>query len=56
MAIVGVLVIAATLAIGVWALRHQRRQFPKGAQTGWEPRGDPGWLVTKFTWLSGGRG
>jgi hypothetical protein len=51
----------AVLVVGalVWALRFQKRQFPKGAKRmGWESRdkGAPGWFATKFTWLSGGRG
>ena len=56
--ILGVVIIAATFALCVWAVRHQRRQFPKGNRTGWKPgpEGDPGWFATKITWLSGGRG
>lgn len=56
--VVGLLLIVGVLGVGVWALRHQKRQFPKGDQTGWTSgrTGAVSWLTTKFTWLSGGRG
>jgi len=45
------------LACGIWAIRHHDRMFPKGFdRTGWNPDSErTGWLMTKFTWLSGGR-
>jgi hypothetical protein len=48
----------ALLGLCLWAIRHQDRMFPKGFdRTGWNPDGERvGWLTTKFTWLSGGRG
>ncbi|HEY7380538.1 MAG TPA: hypothetical protein VH572_04965 [Gaiella sp.] len=57
------LVVAAAIfflvvvGVGLWAVRVQGRQFPKGFdRTGWEPRrGVAGWLATKFAWLAGGR-
>jgi hypothetical protein len=50
--------LVAVFAIPVWALRRQNRMFPKGFdRTGWNPDPDKaGWFMTKFTWLSGGRG
>ena len=56
--IAGLLLIVGVIALGVWAIRRQSRQFPEGFdRTGWNPeRGRAGWLLTKFTWLSGGRG
>jgi hypothetical protein len=53
----GVLFFAAVIAVGVWAGRVHRRQFPRGwDRTGWEPRrGAGGRFRTMFTWLSGGR-
>jgi len=58
MIVFGAIVFAAVLAGGLWAVRFQNRQLPKGwDRTGWEPQRDRlGWLATKFTWLSGGRG
>jgi hypothetical protein len=52
------MVLAAVVAIGGWAIRHQNRTFPEGFdRTGWSPQGErAGWFRTKFTWLSGGRG
>lgn len=56
-AVAGLVILATVLGLGLWALRVQRRQFPKDwDRPGWEPSGRTGWLVTKFTWLSGGRG
>jgi hypothetical protein len=54
----GLLLLVAVIALGVWAIRYQNRMFPKGFdRTGWNPeRGRAGWLLTKFTWLGGGRG
>jgi hypothetical protein len=48
----------ALLACGMWAIRYHDRMFPKGFdRTGWNPNSENvGWLMTKFTWLSGGRG
>jgi hypothetical protein len=50
----------ALVVVGlVWVLRFQNRQFPKGVKhMGRQSRDRDalGWLVTKFTWLSGGRG
>lgn len=56
--IIGILVFLVVAGAGVWALRYQSRQFPKGwDRTGWTPGRDAaGWFVKKFTWLSGGRG
>jgi hypothetical protein len=57
-AIVVLLLVVAFLGLGVWAIRHQNRMFPKGFdRTGWNPEpGHASWLLTKFTWLGGGRG
>jgi hypothetical protein len=56
-------IVVLTLFVGlfgaaVWAIRHTNRMFPKGFdRTGWNPDSERvGWLMTKFTWLSGGRG
>jgi hypothetical protein len=56
--VIGLLLFAGVIAVGLWAVRLQNKQFPKGFdRTGWNPeRGHAGWLLTKFTWLSGGRG
>ena len=58
LAIAAIVFFLAVAAVGVWALRRHDRMFPRGwDRTGWEPnRGVAGWLLTKFTWLSGGRG
>lgn len=58
MAILVLFLFVAVAIIGVLAIRHQNRMFPKGFdRTGWHPeRGHAGWLLTKFTWLGGGRG
>jgi hypothetical protein len=50
--------VVAVLALGVWAIRRQNQQFPSGFdRTGWNPDGErAGWFLSKFTWLSGGRG
>jgi hypothetical protein len=57
-AAVAVLVFVVALAIGVWAIRRQTRQFPEGFdRTGWSPeRSRASWFLAKFTWLSGSRG
>ena len=57
-AIVALLLFVGMVVLGVVAIRHQNRMFPKGFdRTGWNPEpGHAGWLMTKFTWLSGGRG
>jgi hypothetical protein len=56
--VVGALLFVGVLGAGLWAVRRQSRQFPKGFdRTGWKPeKGHANWLATKFTWLSGGRG
>jgi len=56
--IAGLLLFVGVIALGIWAIRRQNRMFPKGFdRTGWNPeRGRASWLLTKFTWLSGGRG
>ena len=56
--IIVLVLVVAVFAIPVWALRRQNRMFPKGFdRTGWNPDPDKaGWFITKFTWLSGGRG
>jgi len=57
MVVVAAIVFAVVLAAGLLTIRQHNRMFPKGwDRTGWEPRGTGGWLATKFTWLSGGRG
>jgi hypothetical protein len=58
LALIALLVVVASLGLGIWAIRVQDRMFPKGFdRTGWSPeRGHAGWSRTKFTWLSGGRG
>jgi hypothetical protein len=58
MVFLAAIVFIVVIGVGLWVLRFQSRQFPKGwDRTGWEPRRDAmGWLATKFTWLSGGRG
>ena len=55
--IIGLVAFAVVVALGMWAIRHDDRMFPKGFdRTGWSPnRERVGWLMTKFTWLSGGR-
>jgi hypothetical protein len=57
-AIIGLLLFAAVIGVGLWAVRRQARMFPKKFdRTGWSPeRGHASWFATKFTWLSGGRG
>jgi len=57
-AIAGLAVLVGVIVLGLWAIRAQNRMFPKGFdRTGWNPeRGHAGWFLTKFTWLSGGRG
>lgn len=56
--IVSLPLLIGVFAIPVWALRRHNRMFPKGFdRTGWNPDSDKaGWFMTKFTWLSGGRG
>jgi hypothetical protein len=56
--IVGLAAIVVVFPTGIWAIRLQRRQFPKDFdRTGWKPeREHTAWFNTKFTWLSGGRG
>jgi hypothetical protein len=56
--VVGLTLFVGVLGVGVWAVRLQNRQFPKGFdRTGWNPNSArAGWFMTKFTWLSGGRG
>ena len=58
LAIAMLIVFVSVLALGVVAIRHQNRMFPKGFdRTGWNPEpGHASWLLTKFTWLGGGRG
>ena len=48
---------ALVVVVGLWAMRLQSRQFPKGRdRVGWEPqRGAAGRFLTMYTWLSGGR-
>ncbi len=57
-AITVLLLFVGVIVLGVWAIRQQNRMFPKGFdRTGWNPNeGHAGWFMTKFTWLSGGRG
>ena len=57
-ALVALVLFIGVIAAGVWAIRQQNRMFPKGFdRTGWNPEPDhASWLLTKFTWLSGGRG
>jgi hypothetical protein len=52
------LLFVAVIAGCTWAIRYHNRMFPKGFdRTGWNPDGErAGWFMTKFTWLSGGRG
>jgi hypothetical protein len=56
--LVGLMPFFAVLGVLLWAIRRQDRMFPKGFdRTGWNPDPDrAGWFLTKFTWLSGGRG
>ena len=56
--IVALALLLGVIALPIWAIRRQDRMFPKGFdRTGWNPeRGRVGWFLTKFTWLSGGRG
>ena len=57
MVVFGAIVFAVVVGGGLLAIRQHNRMFPKGwDRTGWEPRPTGGWLATKFTWLSGGRG
>jgi hypothetical protein len=58
LAIVMLLLFIGVIAGCIWAIRYQNRMFPKGFdRTGWNPDGErAGWFMTKFTWLSGGRG
>jgi hypothetical protein len=57
MIVFGAIGFTVVLAVGLLALRHHNRMFPKGwDRTGWKPRSTGGWFATKFTWLSGGRG
>jgi hypothetical protein len=57
MVVFGAIVFVVVLAVGLLAVRTHNRMFPKGwDRTGWEPQSTRGWLATKFTWLSGGRG
>lgn len=57
MVVFGAVVFALIVTGGLLALRKHNRMFPKGwDRTGWEPNSTRGWLATKFTWLSGGRG
>jgi hypothetical protein len=57
-AILGLVLFAGVICVGLWAVRRQSRMFPKEFdRTGWSPeREHAGWFATKFTWLSGGRG
>jgi hypothetical protein len=57
-AIIGLLVFAGVLGIGLWAVRRQSRMYPKDFdRAGWSPeQGHASWFATKFTWLLGGRG
>jgi hypothetical protein len=57
-AAIGFALFVGVLALGIWAVRQQSKQFPKGFdRTGWNPDGErAGWFQTKFTWLSGGGG
>jgi hypothetical protein len=52
----GVVFLMLVLGVGLWALRSQSRQFPKGTKLTESERGAAGWFATKFTWLSGGHG
>ena len=52
----GAVLLVLILGLGLWALRFQSRQFPKGTKLKASDKGAPGWLATKFTWLSGGHG
>ena len=56
--VVVLVLVAGVLAVPIWALRRHNRMFPKRFdRTGWNPDSDrAGWFMTKFTWLSGGRG
>jgi hypothetical protein len=56
--VLGALVFALVVGIGLWALRLQRHQYPRGGKTRLTSgrSGAAGWFATKFTWLSGGRG
>jgi hypothetical protein len=56
--VVVLVLVAGVFALPIWALRRHNRMFPKGFdRTGWNPdREKAGWFMTKFTWLSGGRG
>jgi hypothetical protein len=53
--VVGWIVLAIVVGAIIWVTRYQRRQYPKDRER-LKSDGDPGWLMTKFTWLSGGRG
>jgi hypothetical protein len=56
-AVAGLALLATVLGLGLWASASSADKFPKDwDRPGWEPSGRTGWLVTKFTWLSGGRG
>ena len=57
-ALLALAVFVLAVALGLWAVVRQSRMFPKGFdRTGWNPEpGHAGWFLTKFTWLSGGRG
>jgi hypothetical protein len=57
-AFVALALFVVLIVLGLLAIRHQRRMFPKGFdRTGWNPEpGHASWLLTKFTWLGGGRG
>jgi ABC-type transporter Mla subunit MlaD len=52
----GVLFLLLVVGVGLWALRFQSRQFPKGTKLTASESDAPGRLATKVTWLSGGRG
>jgi hypothetical protein len=58
LAIAMLLLFVSVIALGVVAIRHQSRMFPKRFdRTGWNPEpGHASWLLTKVTWLGGGRG
>jgi hypothetical protein len=58
MTVVMLLLFVAVVALCGAAIRHHNRMFPKGFdRTGWSPDAErAGWFMTKFTWLSGGRG
>lgn len=50
----GAAVIVGGLVLGIWALKRQKRQFPKGTHVRTGER-QPSEIESKTTWLSGGR-